>query len=247
MRSMHQYVFGLLKTLKGFVFVATVGVAALVFLGATLASSLLYEKLLEERSLDISREVAQQNFNAIFQILRKGGSQQDVDELGAQNIRISSSMLDKIELYRNDSVVAAYGRHQQVPMPAEIVQAMGSATQSIQKTASHVRYLYPIIAQKACLQCHAYAREGDVLGVIAIQHKLLGVTTTVRIYYVLLFLTLGLLVLMMGVGLANFVADKLNRSVDLFRRNVDSFNSIKDFSHLNISKVDYGFEELNQA
>ena len=55
MRSLYRHVSGLLKTLKGFVFVATVGVAALVFLGTTLASSLLYEKLLEERSLDISR------------------------------------------------------------------------------------------------------------------------------------------------------------------------------------------------
>jgi diguanylate cyclase (GGDEF)-like protein len=247
MHSLYRQALGLLKTLKGFVFVATVGVAALVFLGTTLASSLLYEKLLEERSLDISREVARQNFNAIFQILRKGGSRQEVDQLAAQNIDTLPSLLDQVELYRTDSVVAQYGERRQTPLSRELKQAIGNRAESVQKADGHVRYLYPVSAEKACLACHAGAKEGDVLGAIAIRHKLRTVTTTVRIYYVLLFLTLGLLVLMVGAGLANFVADKLNRSVDLFRRNVDSFNSIKDFSHLDISKVDYGFEELNQA
>src|SRR5437762_618242 len=99
MRSMYKYAFGLLKTLKGFVFIATVGVAALVFLGATLASSLLYEKLLEERSLETSREIAQQNFNTIYQVLRQGGSQQQVDELAADSISTFSSTLDRVEVY----------------------------------------------------------------------------------------------------------------------------------------------------
>ncbi|MDR3480578.1 MAG: EAL domain-containing protein [Burkholderiaceae bacterium] len=247
MHRLYRQALGSLKTLKGFVFVATVGVAALVFLGTTLASSLLYEKLLEERGLDISREVARQNFNAIFQILRKGGSRQEVDQLAAQSIGTLPSLLDQVEVYRADSVVAQYGERQQTPLSRELKQAIGTGIESAQKADDHVRYLYPVAAEKACLACHAGAKEGDVLGAIAIRHKLRTVTTTVRIYYVLLFLTLGLLVLMVGIGLANFVADKLKRSVELFRRNVDSFNSIKDFSHLDISKVDYGFEELNQA
>lgn len=247
MRSMYLYVFGLLKTLKGFVFVATVGVAALVFLGTTLASSMLYEKLLEERSLDLSREIAQQNFTTIYQILRKGGSRQEVDELAAQSIDTLPSMLDRIDVYRNDVVTAKYGSRQHAPSPAEVQFAMATGKESMQKTDSHVLYLYPVAAQKACLACHTGAREGANLGVIAIRHKLRTVTATVRAYYVALFLILGSMVLLVGVGLANFVAGKLNRSVDLFRRNVDSFNSIKDFSHLDISKVDYGFTELNQA
>lgn len=247
MRSMYQYVFGLLKTLKGFVFVATVGVAALVFLGATLASSLLYENLLEERNLEVSREIAQQNFNTIYQILRKGGSRREVDQLAADSIRILSSTLDQVDIYGSDAVEAMYGSRRRAPLPAEVRQAMANGKEAAHKTGSHVRYLYPVAAQQACLHCHADAKAGDVLGVIAIQHKLQTVTATARIYYVAMFLILGLLVLMMAAALANFVARKLNRSVDLFRSNVDSFNCIKDFSRLDIGKVDFGFDELNQT
>jgi len=120
MHRLYRQALGSLKTLKGFVFVATVGVAALVFLGTTLASSLLYEKLLEERGLDISREVARQNFNAIFQILRKGGSRQEVDQLAAQSIGTLPSLLDQVEVYRADSVVAQYGERQQTPLSREL-------------------------------------------------------------------------------------------------------------------------------
>lgn len=247
MRSMYKYAFGLLKTLRGFVFIATVGVAALVFLGATLASSLLYEKLLEERSLETSREIAQQNFDTIYQVLRKGGSQQQVDELAADSISTFSSTLDQIDVYRSQAVEARYGRWQQAPLPADVQQAMADGKPAVLKTGSHLRYLYPVAAQQACLQCHADAKAGDVLGVIAIVHKLQTVTATARIYYVALFLILGLLVLLVAAALTTFVARKLNRSVDLFRSKVDSFNSIKDFDQLDISKVDFGFEEFNQT
>jgi diguanylate cyclase (GGDEF)-like protein len=247
MRSMYKYVFGLLKTLRGFVFISTVGVAALVFLGATLASSVLYEKLLEQRSLETSGEIAQQNFNTIYQVLRQGGSQQQVDELAADSISAFSSTLDQIDVYRSQAVAARYGRRQPAPLPADVQQAMADGKQAVQKTGNHLRYLYPVAAQQACLQCHADAKPGDVLGVIAIAHKVQTVTATARIYYVALFLILGLLVLLLAAALTTFVARKLNRSVDLFRSKVDSFNSIKDFDQLDIGKVDFGFEELNQT
>ncbi len=247
MRPMYKYAFGSLKTLKGFVFIATVGVAALVFLGATLASSLLYEKLLEERSLETSGEIAQQNFNTIFQVLRKGGSHQQVEELAADSISSFSSTLEKVDVYRSTAVQARYGRTRQAPMPPEVQQAMANGNTTVLKTDSHLRYLYPVAAQPACLQCHTGAKAGDVLGVVAMQHKLPTVSATARIYYVALFLILGLLVLLAAAALTTFVARKINRSVDLFRGKVDAFNGIKDFHHLDISKVDFGFEEFNQT
>ncbi len=198
MRNMYKYAFGLLKTLRGFVFTATVGVAALVFLGATLASSLLYEKLLEERSLETSKEIAQQNFNTIYQALRQGSSHQQVEELAADSISAFSSTLDQIEVYPGKAVEARYGRWQQAALVADVQQAMADGKQAALKTGSHLRYLYPVGAQQACLKCHADAKTGDVLGVIAITHKLPTVRATARIYYVALFLILGLLVLAGG-------------------------------------------------
>ena len=56
-----------LMTLRGFVFAAIVGVTLLVFLGVTLAASLLYENILSRQAETVSESVAQQTFNSMFQ------------------------------------------------------------------------------------------------------------------------------------------------------------------------------------
>lgn len=247
MRSLYKCTFGLLKTLRGFVFVSLVGVAALVFLGATLASSLLYEKLLKDNNLEASKEIAQQNFNTIYQILRTGGSPREISDILADGTNTFSGNLNQVDLYRSQIVAAQYGHGYQALVPTEVQQAMLSGKQSMLQTDNHLRYFYPVTAKQNCLQCHTAAKAGDVLGVVVIQHKLQTVTTTVRVYYVALFLALGVLVLLIATALTRFVMGKLNRSIALFHNEVSSFNSIKDFSQLNIGKVDFGFNELNQG
>lgn len=247
MRTVYKKAFDFLKTLRGFVFIAIVSVAALVFLGTTLASSLLYEKLLQERSQATSAEIAQQNFNSIYQLLRAGGSGQQIDELAANSISAFSSTLTQINLYRGKALDAPHEPRSPVPTPTDVQQTMADGKPTVFKTDGQLRYLFPVVAQAACLQCHAGTQTGDVLGVIAIKHQLQTVTATARLYYVALFLILGLLVLLMATALATFVGQRLTRSVDLFRDKVDTFNGIKDFDHLEINKEDFGFVEFNQT
>ncbi len=247
MLSLRKYASSLIKTLKGFVFMTTVGVAALVFLGATLASSLLYEKLLEERSLETSGEIAKQNFNTIYQALGKGDSHAQIRELAAQSILTFPSTLSRIDLYPSPAMPARDKPGPLAPVPADAQQTLTDGKLSVQQTGGHLRYLYPVATQAACLQCHAAAKIGDVLGVVAIEHNLPTVAATARLYYVALFLTLGLLVLLAATTVTTFLNKKLNRSVELFRSKVDAFNSIKDFEQLQINKVDFGFEEFNQS
>jgi len=247
MRSLYKCTFGLLNTLRGFVFISLVGIAALVFLGVTLASSLLYEKLLKDNNLEASKEVAQQNFNTIYQVLRMGGSPRQVSDILADGTNTFSGALNQVDLYRSQAVAAQYGHGYQAPAPAEVRQVMLSGKQSMLQTGNHLRYFYPVTAKQNCLQCHTAAKAGDVLGVVVIQHKLQTVTTTVRIYYVALFLALGVLVLLIATALTGFVMGKLNRSIALFHNKVNSFNTIKDFPQFHIGKVDFGFDELNQG
>ena len=124
MLSLRKYALSLIKTLRGFVFMTTVGVAALVFLGATLASSLLYEKLLEERGLETSREIAQQNFNSIYQALGKGDSHTQIRELVAQSILTFPSTLSQIDIYPGPALPARGTQAPQAPVPADAHQAL---------------------------------------------------------------------------------------------------------------------------
>ncbi|HYD59863.1 MAG TPA: EAL domain-containing protein [Noviherbaspirillum sp.] len=243
---LYRLIFRLFMTLRGFVFSATVGVAAVVFLGATFASSVLYEKLLEERNLESSGEIARLNADMVMQVLRKGGSRAHLEETIAASKSMFASTVDSIEVYRAPAVEARYGGLQQ-EMPGRVREAMETGEESKIVTGSHVLYTQPILAEPACLRCHAEAKAGDILGAVAVKHNLQTVKSTVRIYYVGLFLLLGAIVLLAALALAGFAARRLKRSMDLFRGKVESFNTIKDFDRFDMHKVDFGFEEFNQA
>ncbi|HUW50158.1 MAG TPA: bifunctional diguanylate cyclase/phosphodiesterase [Sulfuricella sp.] len=247
MTRIYEKAFGLLSTLKGFVFIATVGVSLLVFLGATLASSLLYEKLIAERALETSKEISRQNFNDIYQVLRKGGSHQQLVDVAAASKSAFPTTLDQLSVHRSKTVEALYGKVNQALIREEMQQALVSGRETVAETGSHISYAYPVMAQQECLRCHTNAKNGEVLGVIAIQHTLKTVTAKVRLYYVGLFLTLGLLVLLAATAVSAFAARKIKQSVDLLRDKVESVNAVKDFDHFDISRVNFGFEEFNQT
>lgn len=97
------------KTLKGFFFIATVSTALLVFLGATLTSSMLYEKLIAQQTLEISQGIAKQSFNALYQTLRSGGSRQNLDDAIAADIAAFPKAQRRITVYRGTPIEIIHG------------------------------------------------------------------------------------------------------------------------------------------
>ncbi len=219
-----------LHTLKGFVFSATVGVALLVFLGATLASSLLYEKLLEDRTLETSGEISRQNFNTVYQALRIGASRRQLDDIVVAGKAAFPTTIDDIRVHAGNGS-----------------QAAENGKKSMVKSGGHITYAFPVTAQPECLRCHTDVKAGQVLGRIEVVHNLQPVSARVRIYYIALFLALGSLVLLAAAGVTSYAARKLNRSVAQFRGKVESINTVRDFDRLDISRIDFGFEEFNQT
>lgn len=231
-----------LKTLRGFIFSAIVGVALLVFLGATLASSLLYERLLEDRTLETSREIARQNFNAIYQALRLGNSRQQLEGIAAANKSLFPSTVDTIHVFAAPSIGGSAAA-----VPEALRAFMAGGREGTLKVGERVTYAFPLTAQGECLYCHAEAKIGEVLGMVAVQHKLQTVTAQARIYYVALFLILGFLVLLVAGGVTAYVVNRVKRSVGRFRGKVEAVNTVKDFDKFDISRIDFGFEEFNQT
>lgn len=245
MRSIFGVAFRFLNTLKGYVFLATVCVAALVFLGATLASSVLYERLLAERNHETSHEISRANLNAVYQAVRNGMPQQIADASKASAAAFPSTV-ERIVVHRGKSIETLFGPGA-APTPPEIQAVLGHGEETILENESQIRYLYPLAAEPQCLRCHTNAKAGENLGVVDIVHNVQTVTTTVRIYYIALFIALGLLVLIAAAAMTSFAARRLNRSAALFRRKVETFNTIKDFDKLEMNKADFGFEEFNHA
>jgi len=244
---MYKKALQLLATLRGFVFIAIAGVALLVFLGATLASSLLYENLLEERTLETSREIAHQNFNTLYQVLRSGGSRRQLDDVATASQSAFPSTLDQLGVFRGKTVEAQYGMMPPSFAFEDAGQTPDSDKETVTRTDRHIYYTFPVVAQGDCLRCHAGAKVGEALGVIGVQHNIKTVTATVRIYYVALFMGFGLLVMMVAAAVSVVATRKIKCSVDLFRGKVEAVNSVRDFNQFDFSRVNFGFDEFNQA
>ncbi|RZI44802.1 bifunctional diguanylate cyclase/phosphodiesterase [Herbaspirillum sp. HC18] len=247
MGGLFNFAGNLLGTLKGFVFSSTVGVASLVFLGATLASSVLYEKLLEDRTLATSLEISRQNLESIDQVLRSGGLRSQMDDAVAASKSIFPTTVNRIDIYRSKEVATLYGEAGRLPPSGIAEDVLLGGEPAVTREGNRIRYTHPIIAQPDCLGCHYNVKAGRVLGVIDIRHNVEPVTTTVRIYYVALFVALGALVLVLAAAMTTFIMGRLNRSVSLFRREVENFSTIKDFEKFDIGEVDFGFNEFNRA
>lgn len=247
MIGMYRKTMELPNTLRGYVFVATIGITSMVFLGATFASSLLYEKLFAEITQETAREISQQNFNVLSQSLGGGASHQQILAAAAASKLAFSSSIDSLDVYRSINVDNLYGRVLSAPASRDVLQAMASGKEIVTQTKDHVRFAYPVKAKQSCLGCHVNSREGEVLGVITSQHRLEAVTPRVRIYYVGLFLLLGSLVLLTTAAITAFAGRRIKRSTDLFRNKVESIHSVRDFGQFDFSSVDFGFEEFNQT
>lgn len=246
MRDLYRKAIEWLCTMRGYVFAATVGIAALVFLGATLASSLLYEKLFTENTLETAREISQQNFNVLLQSLGAGMPHQQILEIAAASKRAFSS-IDKLDIYSSMELAERYGTASPPTSDPGAMRAMTSGREVITQNSSAIHFSYPVKAQQNCLGCHTGAQEGAVLGVISSQYHLDQITPKVRLYYVGLFLALGSLVLLAAAGISAFATRRIKLSADLLRSKVESVNTVKDFNHFDFSSVNFGFEELDQT
>jgi diguanylate cyclase (GGDEF)-like protein len=236
-----------LKTLKGFVFLSMVAIALLVFLGATLASSLLYEKLLMERTQATSREIAAQNHQAVLQVLRKGGSRRDLMEAISAAQRAFPSMVEQIVVHAAPDLQPETGKKAVAALSPDISRVFETGQALTLMADEQIRYRQPLRAEADCIRCHAGVRPGQVMGVLAIDHNASPVAPQVRLYYISLFLGLGLLVLLAATVVSMFTQKKIQRGVDLLRDKAESVNSVRDLEQFNIDQVDLGFQEFNQT
>jgi len=235
-----------LKTLRGFFFLASLATAALIFLGASLTSSPLYERLVAEQTLEVSQGVARQSFNSLYQDLRSGGTRQLLNAAIAADMAAFPKAQHRIRVYRSAAVEKPSDRTRQTLMPEEVRRAFANGKEEIERSPYQIRYFYPLAAEASCLQCHRNVRQGEVLGVVAIEHTLRPISAKVRLYFIGLFLVISSLVLLAGGGVYLFAMKRFRSSRDLFRTKIESVGTMKDLNQLDVSRTNLGFEEFNE-
>lgn len=236
-----------LKTLKGFIFLSTIAIALLVFLGATLASSLLYEKLLRERTHEASRDIAEQNHQTVLHALSKGMNRQELMEIITSMQKTFPSTVEQIAIHAAPGLKSATTTDKTFNPPDDVRQVFGTGQAITLISDEKIRYRLPLRAKAACLECHAGARPGTVIGVLAIDHNARPVTTQMRLYYITLFLFLGVLVLLAATLVTMFTQKKIQRGVELLGEQAESIKSVRDLDQFSTARLDLGFQEFNQV
>jgi diguanylate cyclase (GGDEF)-like protein len=236
----------LIKTLQGFSLVAALAIALSVFLGTTLVTSLLYEMLIVDQSRATTRALANQTYNAMFDIMQQGGDREDLQRYLSRNREAFSHSSLQVEVFRAPMVEERFGVIEQPAMDLSVRRALVDGQQSTSHSDGRIRYVTPMTATDECLACHANAKAGDVLGVIRVESDLNPITTEVRTRYVALFSVLAALVLATAAYLSRTMVRRIDRSVLSFRDQVEGVHAVKDLKKLDLRKADFGFRELNE-
>lgn len=247
MRSWYFRLLQPFSTLRGFVFCVILASALAVFLGVTLAASLLYEDIMRRQAAQTSQNIAEQTFNSMFEVMRRGWNREDLERfVDATKAAHENSPFD-LEIYRGALVAELYGHITQPEMDRSIQNAFADGEQSVTHNDNITRRIYPMTARSECLACHTNAQAGDVLGVIDIHHDMNPVASEARQGYVVLFVIVSLVMLFAAGVVSSLAAGRVKRALDLFRTRLSSVNTVKDFRTLDVSDVDLSFDELNHA
>jgi len=236
-----------LQTLRGFVFSAIMLVTLVVFLGVTLAASLLYENIISRQAEQTSQALAEQTFNSMFQVMRQGWTREQLDTFLEGTADAFSDSPYQVEIFRGQVVEELFGVIEQPATDTAIQQVFGGSGEQVIHDSGLIRRVFPMQARDECLSCHVNAEVGDVLGVIDIQQDLNPISAEMRRNYVALFLGFGVLVFILAALITGYVARRINRSTQNFKQRLEQVNSVTDFKNLDVSQGDFEFTELNQA
>ena len=235
-------------SLRALLALLVVAVALGTFLGTAAAASLIYENILRDQAERTAEATAEHTFSSMFQVMRRGWSREDLEAyVSALEATYDDSPL-WVGLYRGELVDELYGSLED---PAErdavIEQAFTTGEVQHREEGTRQRHVMPVEARSECLDCHANAEPGDVLGVVAVTQDLAPALSDARAGYGWLFLALVPLALLAAAASAHWLNVRLTRSLERFSDQIERVNAVEDLHTFRPRAIDLGFSELNRV
>lgn len=160
------------KSLKSFIVAAAAAVSIAGFAGTYLILSSVYERSVRQDARSTAEVIAQQGFNSMFQVMRKGWSRADLEDFVAAQQESFKESPYALDIYRGPKVEALFGAIKQTLPSEEVRLVFETGTEHRLESNTELRHIYPLKARAECLQCHVNARPGEVLGVIEVRQDL---------------------------------------------------------------------------
>ncbi len=233
------------RTIKAFILTAALAVSLVLFIGMYLATARVYDRAVNESAATVANTVAQGTFNAMYQIMRRGWTREQLTEFIAAIQSSAQGTPYTVTIYRGDLVSARFGPIEQPPIDDFVAATLSQGRPHSETVAGGVRNSHPLVARTECLRCHTNARTGDVLGVITVKQELAPLVAKAKSDLLLPLLLIAPLPFVVALGVALLLNRRINDSLNVLQSNIDTVNKVSDLTHIELQHMDLGFNELN--
>ena len=217
---------------------------------ASVSAYLLFtfgNKIINTGATTTSSYIANQTFNTMYQIMKRGWNQKQVEGFisSLKNSSKNEKLLQTL-IFRGAVVDRQFGPVSQ-PKEDPIVKEAFRTGLPVHKTIGGKEiYAYPLAAKPMCLKCHTMAKAGDVNGVIEVAFNKSYLTNRFRNYYLLILFLIFILPIAGGMFVTVILRRSIKRGVESINKEVESIKTVKDLKTIDTKLADLNFEEFNR-
>lgn len=232
------------RTLRRFIFTATLIVSVVTFLIVTTTLTWFFLRQAEAVSASTSSAMANRIFISITGAMEKGKTMAEMSGIIREYQQLLPGRYATTILPRKVFTAAANG----ATVEESIRKAFSDGMNDRRRTLKGLEYVFPLKAESRCLECHPEAKVGDVLGVLSIHEEMPGFRSTFLHKFATIFLIFLPVPLLMAFSVSRFVNKRLGSAVGGLDRMVRSVNSIADLTKFETALVnqEHGFREFDE-
>ena len=236
-----------MSTLKNYFRVSVFAITVVLFTVFYFFASYLHTSMLQEEYRKTSAALSQQVFSSMYQVMRKGWSRSDLETfLGSIESSFENTGLS-VAIYRGQKVEALFGAIEQPPFSDAVAEVFKSAKKHEIMYDNTIATITPIVAKAECLNCHANAKAGDVLGAVEVTYTYGDMLEDVWYKHFVFSLLLFPVILLIIYVISKNLLDKIDGSMESFRKQIRDINSVKDFKNFDIAAVPGSFREFDDV
>lgn len=230
------------KTLKRFIFTATLIVSIVTFLTVITSLTWIFLKQAEDASVNTSSAIAARILLLITDAMKSGKNMAEMKEIINEYQRL---LPDKYKI----TIQADHGVKKQTVGSStneQILKAFSDGRNSRHRSIDGLEHIFALKAEATCLGCHPTVKIGDVLGVLSIKDQISDFRNSFLKSFFIVFLIFLPIPFLMSFSVSRFVNSHLGDAVGRLDRKIRSVGSMADLTRLetDLENEEHRFLEL---
>jgi len=236
------------KRLDKFILSVAISVSVLIAAVSALLLSNFSDKIINTGTRITSSYIADETFNTMFQIMKRGWNEkQVVGFIKALKKSSDSEKMVNVSIFRGKIVSKQFGKISQPAENSVVAQSFLTGLPEYKKIKGLSVYAYPLKDKELCLKCHTMAKTGDVNGVIEVSFNPVYLTKKIQYYYYALLILIFLLPIIGGAFVAFILRKSVEKGINSINKEVENINTVRDLKMLESNLSDLKFEEFNSV